>query len=45
MIGAGLAGLPTGDRHIPFADPAEHSFHVLLRVKGLLGLQIENMHG
>src|SRR5580704_8907613 len=44
VIGARLTRLPTGDRDIAFADPAEHSFHVFLGVERLLRLQIEHVH-
>ena len=44
MIGARLTWFPTGNCDVAFADPAEHSFHMLLGIESLLGLEVENLH-
>ena len=44
MIGADLAGFPTGHRHITSTDAAENLFDMMRGVPFLLLRQIENVH-
>lgn len=44
MIGADLAGLPTGDRNIAIGDPTENFFDMTFWIKALLALEIEDVH-
>src|SRR5690348_940667 len=44
MVGTDLAGLPAGDRHVAFADPAEYLLDMLRRIPHLLLAQIEYLH-
>src|ERR1700736_2592940 len=44
MVGADLARLPAGDRHVPAGDLAEDFLHVPLGIPLLLALETEDVH-
>ena len=43
MIGADLAGLPAGERHVTAGPPAENPLHMARRIETLLLIEVENL--